>query len=90
MGEVSRRFVRKVAYTWLVPSIFDNHVKSDTIDNNICETFNGVMVKAKSKPVNTMLQEIRRYVISRIVTKRKYAAKWKIDLGCFGMIQNIM
>lgn len=38
----------------------------------MCETFNRVMVEARSRPVITMLEEIRRYVMNKIVTKREY------------------
>lgn len=36
---------------------------NDFVDNNMCKTFNGVIVEARSKPVIAMLEEIRRYVI---------------------------
>lgn len=62
-------------------ALFINHGKCDAIDNNMCETFNGVMVEARSKPIITLMEEIRRYVMNRIVAKREYATKWKVDFG---------
>ena len=47
----------------------------------MCETFNGVILEARSTPVITMLEDIRKYVMNRIVAKRSYAMKWKTDFG---------
>ena len=33
--------------------------KSDIIDNNVCETFNGYIVKARGRPIIDMLEDIR-------------------------------
>ena len=60
---------------------FNDVVKCHVIDNNICETFNGVMLEARSKPVITMLEEIRRYVMQRMIVKRNCVKKWKVDFG---------
>ena len=62
-------------------AFFINHVKCDAINNNMCETFSGVMVEAKSRIVITMLEEIGRYVMNRIVAKREFATKWKVNFG---------
>lgn len=47
----------------------------------MCETFNGVILEERSKPVITMLEDIRKYVMNRIVAKRNYAMEQKIDFG---------
>lgn len=47
----------------------------------MCETFNGVLVEVRSKPVIAMLDEIRRYVMNKLVAKREQVAKWKSDRG---------
>ncbi|XP_039126939.1 uncharacterized protein LOC120263096 [Dioscorea cayenensis subsp. rotundata] len=62
-------------------AFFNDVVKCDVIDNNMRETFNGVMVEARSKLVITMLEEIRRYVMQRIVVKKSYTMKWKVNFG---------
>lgn len=46
-------------------------VKCDAIYNNMCETFNGVILEATSKPIINMLEDIRQYVMSRVVVKQK-------------------
>ena len=58
---------------------FSDVVKYHVIDNSICETFNRVMLEARSKPIIAMLEEIRRYVIQRMVVKREHVRKWKVD-----------
>lgn len=47
----------------------------------MCETFNGVIIEARSKPIISMLEDIRQYVMSRVVVKRSYALKWKANCG---------
>ena len=37
--------------------------------------------EARSKQIVVMLEEIRRYVIQRMVVKRNYVRKWKVDFG---------
>ncbi|XP_039138992.1 uncharacterized protein LOC120276335 [Dioscorea cayenensis subsp. rotundata] len=60
---------------------FNDVVQCDVIDNNMCETFNGVLVETRAKPIISMLEDIRKYVMNRIVVKREYALKWDFDLG---------
>lgn len=59
----------------------NNVVKCEVIDNNIYQTFNGVMLEASHKPIITMLEDIRQYYMRRIVTKRDNAAKWRSSCG---------
>nr|GEV96604.1 putative reverse transcriptase domain-containing protein [Tanacetum cinerariifolium] len=42
-------------------------VKSDLLLNNICEVFNGKIVRDKDKPVITLLQYISEYCMNKIV-----------------------
>ena len=60
---------------------FSDVVQCEVIDNNMCETFNGVMLEARNKPIITLLEDIRRYVMHRIVVKRAYAEKWRGNYG---------
>lgn len=47
----------------------------------MCETFNGVILELRSKPIITMLEDIRQYVMTRIAVKKQYALKWKNSCG---------
>ncbi|XP_021773501.1 uncharacterized protein LOC110737447 [Chenopodium quinoa] len=48
---------------------------TDVTCNNMAETFNSWILEAREKPILTMLEEIRRQVMSRMVDKKEQAAK---------------
>lgn len=50
-------------------TFFNNIVKCDVINNNMCETFNGVILESRSKLIITILKEIRQYVMTRVAVK---------------------
>ncbi|XP_072078179.1 uncharacterized protein [Arachis hypogaea] len=52
-------------------SMFNFHSKCDTLVNNICESFNGAIIESREKPIVTMLEEIRVYLISRWAVNRE-------------------
>lgn len=54
---------------------FNDMVECEVIDNNMCETFNRMILQSRSKPIITMLEDIRQYVMTRIVAKGQYAMK---------------
>lgn len=56
-------------------------VKCDSVDNNICEAFNGTIVKARSKPIVKMLEDIRVQTMTRIARCRKNVGKWHGNFG---------
>ena len=62
-------------------AFFSDIIKCDVIDNNMCETFNGVILEARCKPIISMLEEIRVYVMKRLVAKREYVKQWKTDFA---------
>ena len=43
----------------------------------MCEAFTGVMLEGRNKPIITLLEDIRRYVMRRIVVKKEYVEKWR-------------
>ncbi|RYR33531.1 hypothetical protein Ahy_A10g048144 [Arachis hypogaea] len=49
---------------------FSEWPKVDNVTNNNFETFNGMIVKYRSKPIIRMLEEVRAYVI-RIMARNK-------------------
>lgn len=53
----------------------------DNVDNNMSETFNGVIIESRAKPIITMLEEIRHYCMVRLRTKREEVEKWKSDIA---------
>ncbi|WOK94228.1 hypothetical protein Cni_G02930 [Canna indica] len=54
--------------------------KSDNVTNNISETFNAYILKARSKPIVDMLEEIRRMLMQRMYMKREMVSKWSGDI----------
>ncbi|XP_059631698.1 uncharacterized protein LOC132274437 [Cornus florida] len=66
------------AYRWLhnVPSElwsksgFSYQSKSDMVINNMCESWNAVILKARDKPIMYMLEWIRRHLMLRFQQKR--------------------
>nr|GLL37801.1 Transposase, MuDR, plant [Ipomoea trifida] len=60
-------------------AFFSDFSKCDVIDNNMCETLNGVILEARCKPIISMLEEIRVYIMRRLVKNREYGRNWKTD-----------
>ncbi|KAL2249690.1 UNVERIFIED_CONTAM: hypothetical protein Sindi_2442700 [Sesamum indicum] len=59
-------------------SHFSPNVKCDMLLNNCCETFNMMILDAREKPILTMLEWIREFLMKRLQENRDMAeAKWK-------------
>lgn len=50
---------------------FSTHCKSAMVLNNCCESFNVVIREAREKPILSMLEWIRRYIMRRMMSKRE-------------------
>lgn len=46
-------------------SLISAYTKTDTIDNNICESFNSYILKSRDKPIIDMLEDIRLKLLTR-------------------------
>ena len=62
-------------HTWC-RSYFSFHSKCDYLDNDMCESFNGHLVKARQKHIIGMLDWVRVDAMKRIHEKRDAAHKW--------------
>ena len=62
-------------HTWC-RSYFSFHSKCDSVDNNMCESFNGHLVKARQKHILAMLDWVRVDAMNRLYKKRVEANKW--------------
>ncbi|XP_057523999.1 uncharacterized protein LOC130803814 [Amaranthus tricolor] len=49
---------------------FCSRSKSGMLLNNVCESFNNVLVEARGKPIISLMEWIRRYVMQRSAAKR--------------------
>ena len=43
----------------------------DVVDNNMAETFNSYIIRARDKPVINMFEDIRRTIMIRMAKKRE-------------------
>lgn len=80
---VGQEAVKQLLENWPITGWCQaSFLKCDVIDNNMCETFNGVILDARSRSIITMLDDIRQYVMTRITVKREYVNKWRCDCDC--------
>ncbi|KAL0315373.1 UNVERIFIED_CONTAM: hypothetical protein Sradi_5415500 [Sesamum radiatum] len=56
-------------------SHFNCFPKCDMLLNNICETFNSCILEAREKPILTMLEWIREFIMTRLSDNRDRARK---------------
>ncbi|CAN1240809.1 hypothetical protein LINPERPRIM_LOCUS4679 [Linum perenne] len=58
---------------------FTTTVKCDSVDNNMSESFNSLILEARHKPISSMLEDICMMCMEQICVKRELARKWKAD-----------
>ncbi|KAL5554796.1 hypothetical protein UlMin_042197 [Ulmus minor] len=79
----------QAAYQWLAEKDPTNwtraHMKEfpkcDMLCNNMCEAFNSAIVQARDKPVITLMEMVRNYLMSRMAKKREELKKWNHPIG---------
>ncbi|KAF7823239.1 uncharacterized protein G2W53_021383 [Senna tora] len=49
---------------------FDTYSKSQVYTNNMCEQFNSKIVEARGKPIISMMEEIRLFIMNKMITQR--------------------
>ncbi|KAH7854192.1 hypothetical protein Vadar_011227 [Vaccinium darrowii] len=77
------------AFKWLAKheahhwsrSHFSEAPKCDMLLNNLCESFNAAILDARDKPIITMLERIRIYLIRHLVKRRTFVEKWHGQIG---------
>lgn len=79
------------AYNWLCEknpvhwarSNFRTTVKCDILLNNLCESFNGTraVLLARQRPILSMLERIRMYLLQRFSKQRVAVEKWPGEIG---------
>ncbi|OMO87164.1 hypothetical protein COLO4_20765 [Corchorus olitorius] len=62
-------------------AFFGEHAKCDMVENNICESFNSILLDARRKSIITMLEEIREQTMRRMLGNGNFCTKWKQDYG---------
>ncbi|XP_009760951.2 uncharacterized protein LOC142165224 [Nicotiana tabacum] len=67
---------------------FSENAKSDILLNNICESFNEMILESRDKPIITLLEKIRYLLMARMQANRDKASRW--DIGdIYPMIRDI-
>ncbi|XP_014506442.1 uncharacterized protein LOC106766208 [Vigna radiata var. radiata] len=61
-------------------SRFTGQAMCDSLDNNIIEAFNNVLLHAREQPIITMLEEIRVYLMKRWATNRNKVASMNFTI----------
>lgn len=66
---------------WLEPkhwarAFFQVGSKCDSVDNNICESFNNLIIESRFYPIISMLEKIRCQMMKRIQENRTNSEKW--------------
>ncbi|KAL6275365.1 hypothetical protein ACE6H2_018966 [Prunus campanulata] len=85
------------AYRWLQDkpanhwsrSHFTAHSKCDMLLNNLCKSFNSAIIEARDKPILTLLESIRSYLMLRMARLRETI--WTHDVGprIFGIVEKL-
>ncbi|KAK4386084.1 hypothetical protein Sango_2479000 [Sesamum angolense] len=71
-------------------SHFNCFPKCDMLLNNICETFNSCILEAREKPILTMLEWIREFIMTRLSDNRDRARKkWSGKKICPRIQKNV-
>lgn len=56
--------------------------KSDVVENNMSESFNGFIIEARYKSIIFSLEHIRKLLMKRIAEKRKFLEiRFKMEFG---------
>lgn len=71
--------MEKEPKTWC-RAYFKEDRACDAIENGISEAFNATIVDARKKPIITMLEEIRVYVMNRMFSQKKKGQKWELEI----------
>ncbi|CAL8151237.1 unnamed protein product [Prunus armeniaca] len=79
----------KPAHDWLIEkdprhwrrAYFKSDSKCDMLMNNLCEAFNRSIMDARDKPILTMLERIRLYIMLLMAERRVLCEKWHGQVG---------
>ncbi|XP_019246896.1 PREDICTED: uncharacterized protein LOC109226558 isoform X1 [Nicotiana attenuata] len=63
-------------------SHFNPNAKCDILLNNMCESFNSMILEARDKPIITLLEKLRYILMARIQANRDKGEKWNLGDVC--------
>ncbi|QHO56194.1 uncharacterized protein DS421_3g71630 [Arachis hypogaea] len=76
-NEGAFRHLNRIPPRFWSRSRFSFHSKYDSLVNNMSESFNAVIVEAREKPIVTMLEDIRVYIMTRWAANRDRIHKYQ-------------
>ncbi|KAK8540850.1 hypothetical protein V6N13_038593 [Hibiscus sabdariffa] len=59
---------------------FSTMSKCDAVDNNFSEAFNSAIVPARFKSIISLFEDVRHYVMNRLVSNKLKCQNWKTEL----------
>ncbi|GKB31898.1 agenet domain-containing protein [Tanacetum coccineum] len=79
------KVIRPEAYQYLIDrnpnswcrAYFRQESKCPNFENGICESFNRAILVQRTKPIITMLEDIRLYIMQRLVEMNRVARNWE-------------
>ncbi|XP_028112499.1 uncharacterized protein LOC114310647 [Camellia sinensis] len=86
--EKAYKWLRKMDPALWTRSHFSSRSRCDTLVNNMCESFNNNILKARDKPIINMLEWIRRKVMHRIQIKKKGMEKYTCEI-CPNVVKDL-
>ncbi|GKV06937.1 hypothetical protein SLEP1_g18754 [Rubroshorea leprosula] len=60
-------------------AFFQTETKSDIVDNNMCEIFNGLLVESRHKAIVSLHQDLRAFCGQRTVARREFGDRKFVD-----------
>ncbi|KAL4587600.1 hypothetical protein LXL04_000472 [Taraxacum kok-saghyz] len=69
-------------------AFFNTGLACEAVENGMAECFNAIIVDARKKPLLTMLEEIRLYIMARFFNLKEAADKWPSEV-CPGAVKKM-
>ncbi|GKC54269.1 elongation factor G, III-V domain-containing protein, partial [Tanacetum coccineum] len=60
---------------------FKGYTKCDSVDNNSTEAWNFMLIRARSKLIISMNEDLREYIMERRIKRLSFAQRWRLNYG---------
>ncbi|XP_056158389.1 uncharacterized protein LOC130134754 [Syzygium oleosum] len=81
MSKIGKADLMRIAPKYWCKAHFKTICKSDIVDNNLSEAFNGSILEARHMSIISMLEDIREKIVTRMREKRDACQRWKRDIA---------
>ncbi|KAG8371286.1 hypothetical protein BUALT_Bualt13G0071700 [Buddleja alternifolia] len=86
--KIAAEWLREVPFQHWCMDYFRTSCKSDILVNNLCQSFNNYILKARDKPIISMIEWIRTRLMSRIQMKKEGMFKY-VGVVCPNILKKI-